>query len=167
MRSYKQQHEDTHHPLFKRLLSQVLLRHCLTLAGNVGDMSAKCRQYVKMSMNLGIFGCWCQHRNSPDTRFLCQKFTTLYPIPECTYAQDPMPSPKFFLPNFKVAVVAVAMVVAWQQRQQQLRRWQRWQRWTRVGGESGRQWECQLLHDGMQWWKRTPDNNTTTNQIRA
>jgi hypothetical protein len=48
-----------------------------SLAGNVGNMSAKCRQYVKMLMNLGIFACGCRHQNLPDTRFLCRKIPTL------------------------------------------------------------------------------------------
>ncbi len=64
------------------------------LAGNVGDMSAKCWQYVKMSMNLGIFACGCRHQNLPDTKFLCQKFSTLSPIPERTYAQRSNALPK-------------------------------------------------------------------------
>jgi hypothetical protein len=55
----------------------------ISLAGNVGDMSATCQQLVKMSMNLGIFACGCRHQNSPDTRFLCQKLPTLY-IPHTT-----------------------------------------------------------------------------------
>jgi hypothetical protein len=59
----------------------------MTLAGNVGNMSAKCWRYVKMSMNLGIFACGCRHQNWPNARFLCQKFPTLYHIPERTYAQ--------------------------------------------------------------------------------
>jgi hypothetical protein len=65
-----------------------------TLAGNVGDMAAKCWQNVEMSMNLGSFACGCRHQNSPDTRFLCQKFPTLYPIPERTYAQRSNALPK-------------------------------------------------------------------------
>jgi hypothetical protein len=66
----------------------------IDLAGNVGNMSTKCRRYVEMSMNLGIFACECRHQNSPDTRFLCQKFPTLYPIPERTYAQRSNALPK-------------------------------------------------------------------------
>ncbi len=66
----------------------------MSLAGNVGDMLANCWQYVKMSMNLGIFACGCRHQNSPNTRFLCQKFPTLYPIPERTYAQRSNALPK-------------------------------------------------------------------------
>jgi hypothetical protein len=31
----------------------------LNLAGNVGDMLAKCWRYVKMLMNLGILACGC------------------------------------------------------------------------------------------------------------
>jgi hypothetical protein len=64
------------------------------LAGNVSNMSEKCWRYVEMSMNLGIFACGCRHQNSPDTRFLCQKFPTLYPIPEHTYAQRSNALPK-------------------------------------------------------------------------
>ena len=47
-----------------------------------------------MLMNLGIFACGCRHQNSPNTRFLCWKLLTLYPIPECTYAQRSNALPK-------------------------------------------------------------------------
>jgi hypothetical protein len=58
----------------------------LRLAGNVGNMSTTCWQHVEMSMNLGIFACGCQHQNSPDTKFLCQKLPTLYgTLPHTTY----------------------------------------------------------------------------------
>ncbi len=48
------------------------------LAGNVGNMLATCWRHVEMSMNLGIFACECQHQNSSDTRYLCQKLPTLW-----------------------------------------------------------------------------------------
>jgi hypothetical protein len=136
---------------------QYCTSNCLlpvALAGNIGDMLATCRQHVKMLMNLGIFACGCRLQNSPDTRFLGQKLPTLYP------------TSKVFLPNFKVVVVAVAMVAARRQWQRQLRRWQWWRRWTRIGGKSGRQQERRLSHDGMRWQKLTADNNATTNQWR-
>jgi hypothetical protein len=140
---------------------QVLLQHVRSegdathtaisiLAGNVGDMLAKCRQYVKMLMNLGIFACRCRHQNSPDTDFWVKNFQHCTPYQNVHMHKDPMPTPKFFLLNFKAAVVAVAMVVARRQQQWQLQWWRRSRRWTRIGSKSGRQQEHQLLHDGMQ-----------------
>ncbi len=72
----------------------IIGNEAIDLAGNVGNMSAKCWRYVEMSMNLGIFVCGCRHQNSPDTRFLCRKFPTLYTIPERTYAQRSNALPK-------------------------------------------------------------------------
>ncbi len=57
-------------------------------------MLGTCQQHVEMLMNLGIFACGCQHQNSPDIRFLCQKLPTLYSIPECTYSQRSNVLPK-------------------------------------------------------------------------
>jgi hypothetical protein len=61
----------------------------------------------------------------------------------CQIAQNErwevVPTSKVFLPNVKVAVVAVAIVAARRQRQWQLRQWRRCRQWARIGGESGRQ----------------------------
>jgi hypothetical protein len=54
-------------------------------------------------------------------------------------------------------VVAVEAVAA--RRQQQ---WRRLRKWTTIGGKSGRQQEHGRSHDGMQYQKRTADNNATT-----
>jgi hypothetical protein len=68
---------------FAQALSWEYRRHVgdmsATCRRHVGNMSATCQRHVKMWMNLGIFACGCQHQNSPDTRFLCQKLPTLYP----------------------------------------------------------------------------------------
>ncbi len=47
-----------------------------SLAGNVGNMSATCRQHVKKSPNLGWHACRCQHKKYPDTRILRRKSPT-------------------------------------------------------------------------------------------
>jgi hypothetical protein len=51
------------------------------LAGNVGDMSAKCHQRVEMLPIFAQNTCRCRHQNSPDTEFCVGFLATLYHIP--------------------------------------------------------------------------------------
>jgi hypothetical protein len=46
------------------------------LAGNVGNMSATCRQRVKKSLNLVRHATFCRHKKYPDIRILCWKSPT-------------------------------------------------------------------------------------------